>query len=707
MKHRPRNFRRLLGTALVWAIPLVTAVNAAAAETNVLLITIDTLRPDRLSCYSPLYCDTPRVDSLAAQGALFERAFAHDPTTLPSHANILLGLTSLTHGVTENGLSVLSRDYPTIAETLKAKGYATGAFVSAFPLDSRFGFDHGFDVYDDHYPSQPGPGLEYAERKAGKTVEAALGWLSLQKKKWFCWVHLWDPHFPYSPPAPYSTMYARDLYSGEVAYVDEALGKLLNAGKQSGWLGQTFVVLTADHGESLGEHGEQTHSYFAYNSTIWVPLIISGPGVKPGRIKDFVSHVDIYPTVCDILGIGKPKGLQGQTLEAFLNGKTRKPAPIYFEALEANLNNGWAPLRGVIDGGKKYIDLPVPELYDLEKDFDEKTNLAAESDLSRHKKALEDIKKTAAAAAPQAPDKRAVDRETRDRLRSLGYIVSPVTQSKKSYGRDDDLKTLLPLRQKLDEGFRLLKDGKAEESARLLEDIIRARKDFGAAYDFIFQAYKAMSRVEEGLIFLEQGYNANPGNYQFITRYGLALVREGRYKPAVEILERGLGLFDQDAEVWNSLGLAYWRLGDLERALKNFDRALTLDPNDAIYNVNLGSLYVVMSLKTKNQDNLQRAVKHFSVSIARDPTLASAYNGLAGANDLLGKKDEAVANWEKAVALDPKYDFAIYNLAFAYEEKGDKTRALEFGQKYLALRGSMLSDQERLEVEALIARCKK
>jgi arylsulfatase A-like enzyme/Flp pilus assembly protein TadD len=706
MKKRRWTTAWLPGAAALGLL-LAFAPCAAAADLNLLLITIDTLRPDRLSCYSPLYCDSPKIDALAAQGTIFERAFAHDPTTLPSHTNILLGLTSPTHGVNENGLSVIPKDFATIAETLKAEGYATGAFVSAFPLDSRFGLGHGFDVYDDHYPAQPGLGEDYAERKADKTVEAALGWLSLQKKKWFCWVHVWDPHVPYSPPAPYSKMYARDLYSGEAAFIDEALGRLFAAGNKDGWLGRTLILLTADHGESLGEHGEQTHSYFAYNSTIWVPLIVAGPGVKPGRVKDFVSHVDIYPTVCDLLGADKPKNLQGRSLEPLLKGKTRAPAPIYFEALEANLNNGWAPLSGIIDGGKKFIDLPIPELYDLEKDFDEKTNLAGATDLSPFRKALDAFKKTAAAAAPPAPDKRAVDRETRDRLRSLGYLVSPVTQSKKSYGREDDLKVLLPLRQKLDEGIRLLKDGKPEDSARLLEDVIRTRPDFGAAYDFIYQAYVALGRVEEGLVFLERGYKANPGNYQCVTRYGLALVKQERYKAAVPVLERALGLFDRDAEVWNSIGLAAWRLGDLEAALKDFNQALALDPNDAIYNDNLGSLRVVMAMKTKNQDALEQAVARFNTAIARDPRLASAYNGRAGAYSLLGKKDEAIADWEKAVALNPNFDFAIYNLAFAQEEKGNKKRALELAQKYLALRGSALSEPERFEIEALIERCKK
>lgn len=227
---------KLTSFAVLILILLLTNLTGKAAETNLLLITIDTIRPDRLSCYSAKYLQTPRIDALAARGALFERAFAHDPITLPSHANILLGMTSLIHGVNENVKSLVSAEFVTLAETLKNRGYATGAFVSAFPLDSRFGLNRGFDIYDDHYPAVVSAGLDFAERKAEKTVAAAAAWLSQRRGKWFCWIHLWDPHAPYSPPEPYASQFSRDPYSGEVAYVDAQLGSLLETvEKKAGW----------------------------------------------------------------------------------------------------------------------------------------------------------------------------------------------------------------------------------------------------------------------------------------------------------------------------------------------------------------------------------------------------------------------------------------------------------------------------------------
>jgi arylsulfatase A-like enzyme len=255
----------------------------AANDVNVLLITIDTLRPDRLSCYGGTRVETPSVDQLAARGILFERAFAHNPTTLPSHANILTGMTPPHHGISENSKAILAGASLTLAEYLKGRGYATAAFVGAFPLDSRFGLDQGFDVYDDSLPSRPAVMGTYSERRAEEVVAAAAAWLSGRKGKWMCWVHLWDPHAPYAPPEPFLSRYREDPYSGEAAYVDAQLGVLFEGLAKSGEIERTIVVLTADHGESLGEHGEMTHSYFAYNSTIHVPLVIAGPGLESFR----------------------------------------------------------------------------------------------------------------------------------------------------------------------------------------------------------------------------------------------------------------------------------------------------------------------------------------------------------------------------------------------------------------------------------------
>jgi arylsulfatase A-like enzyme len=288
---------RLVLAALAFSLaagPLAAA--APPAKPNILLITVDTLRADRLGCYGSKTVRTPAVDALAARGALFTRAFAHTPSTLPSHTNILLGLTPNAHGVHDNSNFIVREDFLTLAEWLKAQGYATGAFVGAFPVDSRFGLVQGFDVYDDNYGSQGPTDMVFVERKAEVVVANALDWLKDRSGPWFLWVHVFDPHQPYEAPEPFRSQYPGRPYEGEIAYTDSALAKLLDFLEDRKIQDRTAVIYTADHGESLGEHGESTHGYFAYNATLHIPLVLALPGARPARIDSNVCHIDIFPT---------------------------------------------------------------------------------------------------------------------------------------------------------------------------------------------------------------------------------------------------------------------------------------------------------------------------------------------------------------------------------------------------------------------------
>jgi arylsulfatase A-like enzyme/Flp pilus assembly protein TadD len=698
--------------------PLVSLLLAAAAlasscsgpappkDLNVLLVTIDTLRPDRLSCYSPKFVQTPRIDALAARGVVFERAFSHAPLTLPSHASILLGATPLSHGADDNGMRVVPRGLPSLPKTLKAAGYVTGAFVSAFPLDARFGLNEGFDVYDDKYPARAAAALDFPERPAEKTIAAALDWLAAQNGRWFLWVHLFDPHAPYAPPEPYATRFANDPYSGEVAYVDETLGKLFDAIDSRGESGRTLVVLTADHGESLGEHGEMTHSYFAYNSTLWVPLVVSAPGLKAARIKDLVGHEDIFPTVCDLVGLEKPAGLPGRSFLPLLEGRTRKARPVYFEALEGYYHRGAAPLRGVIAGSLKFMDSPLPELYDLGPDFGESKNLASTTDLAPYRKILEKAMagETATSAGRSA---RLADRETAERLRSLGYASGPPAPSKKAYGPADDLKTLLPVEQKLVQAGQLAREGQAGESVRLLEDLIKARPDLTRAYAQLAELQFSLGQKDAHLRTLEQGAIANPGDFTMVSAHGIALVEHGDLGRAIEVLDRAVALFDQDPNVWGALAEAYWKTGEFEKADEDFRKALALAPGDAIINGNYGNFSVAWGLKTRKADLVKRSFSYFETALATDPSLASVHNGLGGAWKLVGDTPKAIASWEKAVALDPKYDLPLYNLGLALLETGDKTRALDLFRKYLVLKGASITPEEKRDVQSFIDQCRR
>ena len=684
----------------------LSASQGKPANLNVLLLTLDTIRPDRLSCYSSEYLKTPQIENLAAQGALFKRAFAHNPITLPSHANILLGTTPLYHGVHDNSKFWVAESFITLAEFLKEKDYSTGAFIGAFALDSRFGLNQGFDVYDDSYPSGSSDAFVSPERKAEEVIQPALDWLKNQDSKWFAWIHLWDPHAPYLPPEPFRGQFKDDPYSGEVAYVDSELGKLFDYLKTKNLMDSTLIILTGDHGESLGEHGELTHTYFAYNSTLWIPLMFVGPGIEASRIEKNASHIDIFPTLCDILEIEKPSFLQGVSLLPLIQGKKIEERAIYFESLGPYYNQGWAPLRGFIEGKKKFIDSPLPEFYNLEEDFNETHNniekINLNSYLKRQKKIEEDL-----SSAQKVPENQRIDREAQEKLRSLGYIVSSGVQLKESYGPEDDLKNLLPLQQKLDQTVILFEEGQVEKSSTLLIEILQQRKDLVPAYIYLSDNYKAQGQFVKASEILESGIKNNPENYALCSTYGIFLVRQGNWDKGIEVLGKALSLLDFDYELWNYLGYASWRKGEDQKALEFYNKAISLNDSDALVYYNLGSLYLSQFKRSRKSDDHFLAMETLKKAIELDPNYALAYQGLGIGYRVQGLTAEAIAVWETALELSPDDDFLIYNLGEAQFELGNKAQALLYFEKLLLLKKGTMTPEERTSIEALILECKK
>lgn len=700
----------VVGMCLAFFGPAHLAADAAtlgaASPRNLLLITIDTLRPDRLSCYSPAYLKTPAIDALAGAGVLFERAFAHTPLTLPSHVNILVGAAPPFHGISDNSKSRLGAGFLTLAEHLKTAGFATGAFIGAFPLDSRFGLDQGFDVYDDFFPFRAANPSAYSERKAEDVLKAAEAWLSGRTGKWFCWIHIWDPHAPYQAPEPYSSRFKNDPYSGEAAYVDASLGSFFDFLKSKDLWNSTLIALTADHGEALGEHGEMTHSFFAYNSTLHVPLIIAGPGIPRLRTSQPAGHVDLFPTLCRSLGVAAPAGLQGLPLQPVWEGKTLSDRPIYFEALDAYLNSGCAPLYGYIEGGWKFMDSPIPELYDLSRDFDEKKNLASENNLAPRRKKMNDLRSSLASAAAGSTV-RTVDRETRDRLRSLGYIVGTGGPAKTSFGVEDDVKRFLPFQQKLEEAILSTSGGDTKTGLRLFEELVRDRKDFIAAYTFLAQALMAEGRSGDGLRVLDAGYRANPENYDILKSYGTALLQSGQGDPAIGLFEKALGLIDDDPEVWDNLGLAYFQRNDFAKALEYYRKALDLDPTFAFAYSNLGILYLARpSDKARRPEDLRSALENLNRAAALDPALAIAFRGLGVAYKESGKTAEAIASWEKAVSLNPGDGYSVNSLASALLETGQSQRARKALETFLRIPEPARSPADTARARELLAKIK-
>lgn len=681
-------------------------LKAAPPRPNLLLITIDTLRPDRLGCYGSTRVETPAIDKLARAGVVFGRAFAHTPLTLPSHTNILLGTTPLQHGVHDNGNFKVPDNLPNLALYLKQNGYATGAFIGAFPLDARFGLNRGFDVYDESYGSGSGIDFKFVERKAEAVVGSALTWLNGRPGPWFVWIHCFDPHQPYEPPAPFSTRYKDDLYGGEVAYVDSALAKLFSYLESSRQTGSTVVIFTGDHGQSLGEHGESTHGYFAYNSTLWVPLIVSGPGVKPGRVDRNVCHIDIFPTACDLVGLPKPAYLQGLSLLPSTRGQDQAALasrPIYFESLYAYYRRGWAPLRGFIKGSNKFIDLPLSEVFNIQTDFGELKNLAGK-DLSRERAELAGLIK--AESGPDAAPRPRLDAAAREKLQSLGYVGGFQPPAKDKFGPADDLKTLLPFNGKFEEAQDLFFRGDAEKSVALLRELIKERPDFDNPYLFLGSIFQKQHRLAEAETALKTGSEANPRNYKLAIEYGIILAENGRNDEAIGVLNKASGMINWDPELWNYIGVAYWNKGDLDNAVQAYEHALSLDPEYAVVLSNLGTVEISLAMKKKQGAPLRLAMDHFKRAIASDPRDATAYNGLGAVYSMLGDLDAAITCWGQAVEIDPGHRFALYNLGTAYLDKGDKPKALTFLTKYKERYYKALPPAEKASLDALLEKCR-
>ena len=578
---------------------------------NVLLITIDTLRFDRVGILDPRHVKTPNMDALAAKSLVFTRAFAHNPVTLPSHANIMTGATSLYHGVSDNTGFKVDKKFLTIAKYLQRFDYRTAAFIGAFPLDSRFGLDGGFDLYDDYYGTRSEREFFFVERPAEKVITPAKTWIGKQTQKWFAWIHLFDPHQPYLPPSPFKEKYTADPYSGEVAYMDAQLGVLFDFLLQKRLMDKTVVILTADHGEALGEKGEDTHSYFAYNNTIHIPLLIHIPGHKPETFHKNVCHADIFPTICAVLDLKTPPQLQGESLLAIMAAGGRKSPEIYFESMTAYLNRDWAPLRGLISGNIKYIDLPIKEVYDLENDMHEERNLAGSSKIGPLKDSLNRLLRKHKNPLAAVRENR-LDPETQKRLKSLGYISENRSANrKKQYTDGDDLKTLLPLQSQLLDGVAQFQSGDFPGAERTIRTVITASPGFILAYTHLASMFKEIGKTDTAVKILEQGLEKNPGNILLLSKLGIVLADSGNWRRAIPILELCVNQEDFDPEKFNFLGIAYYQGGDFAKALRNYGRALELDRNNAAVYNNIGGVHLALFLRERQEPERGRAERQF------------------------------------------------------------------------------------------------
>jgi arylsulfatase A-like enzyme len=552
-----------LGWAAITAILSVSVVAPQQpGRPNVMLITVDALRADRLRPDL-----MPTLTDLASRGVRFERVYAHAPTTLPSHASVLTGLLPPSHGV-RNDAFQLDDTVVTLAELLQASGYRTGAFVGSSLLDVRYGLDQGFDEYDDRYESSATGHLGLDERHAADVLSAAASWIAGQREPWFSWIHLADPHAPYEAPAR-----RRQGYDGEVAYVDEAIGRFLSA-LPRGLIDRVVVIVTADHGESLGDHGERTHGLFAYDATLRVPLVIAGPGIAPRVVAGLASHVDVMPTILALTGAAS-RASDGRSLVPLLKGEQLPDRPVYFEALDASLTRGWAPLTGVVAEGWKFIDLPMPELYDLATDRLERTNRL---DGNRQRSVrMRDLTMRLRTSAPRADGAGPLaEPEARARLRSLGYVGS-ASWRLGAWRVEDDPKRLLDLHLRF-ERARDLAAGDPQAAIAELRSLTARRPDFAAAYDLAGALLVATGRPREAVALVAEARSGGLRHRMLAERLAEALIAAGDPDSAIDVLVPVVESDDHAVSARYTLARAYARVGDDASARQHLVAVLRIDP---------------------------------------------------------------------------------------------------------------------------------
>ena len=630
---------------------------------SVLLVSIDTLRADHLGCYGAR-AKTPTIDGLAAEGVLFERAVSHVPLTLPSHASLLTGIYPIAHGIRDNGAFRLVPAHRTLASLFHDRGYRTGAFVASFPLDSRFGLDQGFDVYDDVNGEGAFYDVKIAERPADEVLTPAAAWIEKSAgDPYFAFVHLYDPHSPYEPPPPFAALFGSDPYTGEIAYVDDSLGRFLSRLTAAGRMDNTIVVITADHGEGLGEHGEKTHGMFAYDSTLHVPLVFAWKDALPRglRIATRVRLIDVAPTLAALAELPPFEGFQGESLlEAVAGRESGSDRESYFEALSFNLSRNWAPLTGLYREDFKLIQLPIPELYDLGADPGETENLlASRSDRTAEmQNALAELVSAKGSNEARAAAKTEPDAETVVRLKTLGYLVSGSGEASSPirYTAEDDPKRLAPLADKLDAGTNARIAGRPEEAIRLYREILRERPTFTRAYILLAHVLEGTDRVDEAIDVLQQALARGQEAAPIFGMLGWCLEKAGRAKEAIAMLRIALDKEPGNVEAWNSLALAHAQLGERTEALRALDSLLAIDPSYPSAHVNRGMALLEEKKYSEAEESFRRAIE-------RDDRMAEAWNGLGVACAGAGRDEEAVTAWKRAVVLDATEFDAMLNLA--------------------------------------------
>jgi arylsulfatase A-like enzyme/tetratricopeptide (TPR) repeat protein len=590
---------------------------------NILLITLDTTRADRLGCYGYAEAQTPAMDALAAEGVRFDQAFCQVPLTLPSHTSLLTGTCPPTHGIRINAGGVLGDDVPTLAEALHASGYRTGAFVGAWVLNATFGLGRGFDHYDDDLGGETVEPSIFQERTADAVCDAALDWLGQDPQApFFAWVHFFDAHAPYNPPLTFRQKLS-DPYDGEIAFVDTQVRRLIDWLEQNQLRQRTLVVVAGDHGEAFGEHGEVEHGLLLYDDTTRVPLIFSWPSrLPPGVVEGVgVRLIDVAPTVLELAECERTAGLQGESLRPALLAEPFASLPAYGETDYPRIGFGWASLRSYTTDQWKYIDAPRPELYDRVNDPGELTNVADQHPHIVSQLKTELVRFLAGLPRHKAADVPA-DPETIRALESLGYVGITAAPEDSDDGRPRrNPADMVHVYRGLIEAKGLLQQRRYVEVVAMLEPLAAQSPESDELFGTLGEAYLQLGRLPEAERAYRASLRAFPDNPYKLVRLGDALHRQNKINEAMSCFQRAVALAPNYDHAHNRLGTIYFQTRQFDKAYEHLRKDLELNPTSANAMTNV-------AMVLPNLGRVDEAIDLLKKAIECDATFAPAHRVL-------------------------------------------------------------------------------
>lgn len=683
---------------------------------NVLVITLDTTRADGLGCYGNAAAQTPNMDSLAAQGVVFKNCYASVPITLPSHCSLFTGKQPIAHGIRNNSTYVLDKNEITLAEILQEKGYNTAAVLASFVLEAKFGLNQGFNIYDDSLDYKTAFTSAQNEIPADRVYAKFSQWFSTHyNSKFFCWLHFYDPHYPYNPPAQYLERFKEKPYLGEISFVDEYIGKIIEDLRSQQVLERTIIIITGDHGEAFGEHQEYGHSIFCYEENLKVPLIFYNPTIFPkGKaIHRRVQLIDVMPTLLELFNWKMPALMQGTSLLSFINAEnTDKPdSLIYFESMHGKDFMNWAPLTGIIWDNFKYISLPRAELYDLIQDPQEKNNLYLQKRNTVVKNMDEKLRKYLLSQSGAGSSTRAQLTPTdKKRLESLGYITT--TSSSNTTTAIMDPKEGIIFFNKINDAKHKISRGEVNEAETLLKQLMIDKPELKMThlYDTLLMLFKSKKDQVQVEKCLQEAITAFPDLNDYKIQLAKCYAETGREAAAEKLCKEMLRGNSLDAQALVLLGSLMNKKGNPQEALTTLDHALKMEPSNIQYQIeyaetllaakrvpecttiidqimkNNDFLNAVESLDLKvrvgvillQMNQFNQVLALYPRSTTATPRDARILSQLGMAYAGLGNTQEALKSYEAALALDPKNDLALSSLGTFYLTQFRNTQNMEF-----------------------------